>query len=178
MFISVKYADNRTLLFNPNCLSVILLRCIKERCGYPGEVAVDLADEQGWVKNLSSHLDEYADKFLTARASYVLVKMEKGEDGELMYTPLLDGSSKFMARLPGHAANSKRTTSRLNLVGDNSDLGASTKASDVGKINRRKSTTTVTPQKSGGSPNRTNSGSKHRKDAARSSKKSSAGDAA
>ena len=78
MFISVKYGDDELEIFNANCISVVLLACIKETCGIVDDsTTIDLCDETGLVKNLSSHADEYASNYLAHRGIYILVKVDR-----------------------------------------------------------------------------------------------------
>lgn len=51
MFIVVKYGHNESLLCNPMCAVVNLLKNIKGRAGYgQTNVTVDLSDENGELK--------------------------------------------------------------------------------------------------------------------------------
>jgi len=48
MFITIYYGDQKSLLFNPSCSVVNLLKSIKERCGYgDSDRVLDLTDETG-----------------------------------------------------------------------------------------------------------------------------------
>ena len=48
MFIIVKYGRNKSLLCNPMCATINLLRSIKRRSGYGNSnVVVDLSDKTG-----------------------------------------------------------------------------------------------------------------------------------
>ena len=48
MFITIYYGDQKSLLFNPSCSVVNLLKSIKERCGYGDtDRVLDLTDETG-----------------------------------------------------------------------------------------------------------------------------------
>lgn len=102
MFILVKYGNNETLLCNPSCAVVNLLKSIKKRAGYGNsEIIVDVADETGLVKELDAHKFDHANKHLTSHATYVLVRKELLLDNgyqppstplppQYNYIPLLD----------------------------------------------------------------------------------------
>jgi len=63
--IIVKYGDNSEKIFNPNCVSSVLLSFIKISCGFDDEnYQVDLATESGEVIDLANHGKEYAKKYL------------------------------------------------------------------------------------------------------------------
>lgn len=97
MFITIFYGDQKSLLFNPSCSVVNLLKSIKERCGYGGtDRVLDLTDETGLVLDLSSHKNEYASKYLASKGYYVLVEKrtvpvpnESGLSQQVQYVPLL-----------------------------------------------------------------------------------------
>lgn len=97
MFITIYYGDQKSLLFNPSCSVVNLLKSIKERCGYGDtDRVLDLTDETGLVLDLSSHKNEYASKYLTSKGYYVLVEKrtvpgpnESGLSQQVQYVPLL-----------------------------------------------------------------------------------------
>jgi len=91
-FITVKYGDNSEKIFNPNCVSSVLLSFIKISCGFDDEnYQVDLATESGEVIDLANHGKEYAKKYLDDRRVYILVKIIEGEDDSpTSYTPLLN----------------------------------------------------------------------------------------
>ncbi|KAG4098692.1 hypothetical protein H8356DRAFT_990631 [Neocallimastix lanati (nom. inval.)] len=91
-YITVKYGDNSEKIFNPNCISSVLLSFIKISCGFDEEAyQVDLATESGEVVDLANHGKEYAKKYLDERRSYILVKIIEGEeDTPTTYSPLLN----------------------------------------------------------------------------------------
>lgn len=91
-FITVKYGDNSEKIFNPNCVSSVLLAFIKISCGFDDEsYQIDLATESGEVIDLANHGKEYAKKYLDDRRAYILVKIIEGEDDTpVTYSPLLN----------------------------------------------------------------------------------------
>jgi hypothetical protein len=91
-YIIVKYGDNNEKIFNPNCISAVLLAFIKLSCGFDGEVyQVDLATESGEVIDLANHAKEYAKKYLDDSRAYILVKISGAEeDNSVTYSPLLE----------------------------------------------------------------------------------------
>ncbi|XP_077992683.1 uncharacterized protein LOC144446732 [Glandiceps talaboti] len=105
MFITVKYGDGKSEIFNPNCLNIILLHNIRERCECAIEDLVELSDETGNVMNLLTNPTDYGKQYLTERAAFVLLKAERdgeAEDERYTYQPLLDGldtNKEFLARL-------------------------------------------------------------------------------
>lgn len=133
MFITIYYGDEKSLLFNPSCSVVNLLKSIKERCGYGDtDRVLDLTDETGLVLELSSHKYEYATKYLSSKGFYVLVEKltvkspssdpnETAPSQEVQYVPLLQSpSNKFKGykaraperRLSPELSGSRNTTSR------------------------------------------------------------------
>lgn len=99
MFILVKYGNNETLLCNPSCAVINLLKSIKRRAGYGNsEIIVDIADETGLVKDLDTHKSDHANQHLTSHATYVLVRKERllvnrfesKSTPQYNYIPLLD----------------------------------------------------------------------------------------
>ncbi|XP_033121063.1 uncharacterized protein LOC117120149 [Anneissia japonica] len=74
MFITVRYGLDQSLLFNPSCTVVNLLRSIRIRCGYGNSnIDIDLADEAGVMKELGKYQYECADKLLSPNHIYVLI---------------------------------------------------------------------------------------------------------
>jgi len=64
----VKYGDNSEKIFNPNCVSSVLLAFIKISCGFDDEsYQIDLATESGEVIDLANHGKEYAKKYLDGK---------------------------------------------------------------------------------------------------------------
>ena len=70
MFITIYYGDQKSLLFNPSCSVVNLLKSIKERCGYgDSDRVLDLTDETGngyaaFDKLNSNTLYEFTNAFM------------------------------------------------------------------------------------------------------------------
>ncbi|XP_073255421.1 uncharacterized protein CXorf65 homolog isoform X2 [Porites lutea] len=77
MFITVRYGDCQEALFNPNCMTKVLLEDIKKRCRRGREEIIDLSDESGNLKNLLEHKSEYATEILKARHSFILIRVDK-----------------------------------------------------------------------------------------------------
>ncbi|CAF0829941.1 unnamed protein product [Adineta ricciae] len=80
--------DNQQLLVNSYATCRRLLDHMKSNIGIPSNEAIDLIDHEGKLKELSTHLDEYATQFLTARSTYYILKVEiDTTTGEKRYTP-------------------------------------------------------------------------------------------
>jgi len=102
MFITVRFADDKTELFNPNCRNCLLLSNIKERCDCEDDDFIDLSDESGSLKNLQNHPLDYGTKYLNEREILILVKGEKTEGDNMTFVPLLEGmetNKAFLERL-------------------------------------------------------------------------------
>ncbi|ESO97142.1 hypothetical protein LOTGIDRAFT_239178 [Lottia gigantea] len=102
MFVTVKYGESRSEIFNPNCRIISLLKDIRDRCrGFDAE-EVELSDENGNVKFLRDSPNKYANEILTERENFVLLKVDKN-DKYISYSPLLIDSDAitddFLARL-------------------------------------------------------------------------------
>lgn len=76
MFIEVRYGHNETIICNPYCIVVNLMKSIKDRTGFSNErhMILDLSDVTGLVKDLDLHRLDKADKFLTTQGPYILVE--------------------------------------------------------------------------------------------------------
>ncbi|XP_071963349.1 uncharacterized protein [Antedon mediterranea] len=107
MFIIVRFGEDKSELFNPNCKIHILLHNIKQRCSCQNDDNIDLSDETGTVINLPKHPYEYGKSYLTERTSFILVKMEKetfgnGDEQRTVYVPDLQdkkNDAAYLARL-------------------------------------------------------------------------------
>ncbi|XP_076087764.1 uncharacterized protein CXorf65 homolog [Mytilus galloprovincialis] len=99
-FITVKYGDSQEDIFNPNCRTFNLLRCIQRRCKCNDEV--ELSDESGNIKFLRECPNRYASEMLTDRESLVLLRVEKKDSHGEIYVPLLNDeyiSDEFRTRI-------------------------------------------------------------------------------
>ncbi|KAM9299009.1 uncharacterized protein CXorf65 homolog [Gastrophryne carolinensis] len=104
MFITVLYGDNEEMLFNINCPVQLLLESMKSCCHCHPEGDVDLADENGQLKNLREQQQRYANEILEERETCVLLAVTKAQDpSDVVFTPLLNEDSivnaKFLAKL-------------------------------------------------------------------------------
>ncbi|XP_074018634.1 uncharacterized protein CXorf65 homolog [Numenius arquata] len=104
MFITVLHGENKKTLFNSQCKVQLLLESIKRCCGCEKEGEIELADENGQVKNLLQNQDRYASQLLSEREFCVLLKVTRHEGSqEAVFTPLLKDLSivtpKFLAKL-------------------------------------------------------------------------------
>eukprot|EP00058_Branchiostoma_floridae_P009350 XP_002594838.1 hypothetical protein BRAFLDRAFT_86005 [Branchiostoma floridae] len=128
-FITVKYGDNQTEIFNPHCKSQLLLKCIKQKCRcelldhdeyHPlligacmrsFSAVIDLADDQGNVKNLSESqtISTYANDVLEPRGVYFLIKVIKSEveNEPTRYEPIISNTEK---NCPGLSDRLNRST--------------------------------------------------------------------
>ncbi|XP_046545260.1 uncharacterized protein CXorf65-like [Haliotis rubra] len=95
MFVTVRYGDHRSRIFNANCRNDILLHHIKSCCDCGESDIIDLSDEKGRVKNLRNNLNDYGTDYLKRRESLILLRVDhsKGEDNQerLKFIPLLAG---------------------------------------------------------------------------------------
>lgn len=91
-FIIVRYGANEEHIYNPNCISSVLLSHIKKTTGFETVENVDLANELGDVIDLLSKPKEIAKKYLEERQRYILIKVQADADDESVpiYTSLLD----------------------------------------------------------------------------------------
>ncbi|XP_035691127.1 uncharacterized protein LOC118426019 [Branchiostoma floridae] len=113
-FITVKYGDNQTEIFNPHCKSQLLLKCIKQKCRcelLDHDAVIDLADDQGNVKNLSESqtISTYANDVLEPRGVYFLIKVIKSEveNEPTRYEPIISNTEK---NCPGLSDRLNRST--------------------------------------------------------------------
>lgn len=120
MFITVRFGDCQEALFNPNCLTKVLLEDIKKRCRRDRDEVIDLSDESGNLKNLLEHKGDYATQHLKARHSFILIKVDRKE-GEETYTPLLNDiktiTSSFLlvlALFPEHLSRPQSSQSTVS----------------------------------------------------------------
>ncbi|XP_063411938.1 uncharacterized protein CXorf65 homolog [Mytilus edulis] len=114
-FITVKYGDSQEDIFNPNCRTFNLLRCIQRRCKCNDEV--ELSDESGNIKFLRECPNRYASEMLTDRESLVLLRVEKKDSHGEIYVPLLNDeyiSDEFRTRIStkGSGGSGSRPNSR------------------------------------------------------------------
>nr|XP_004660973.1 uncharacterized protein CXorf65 homolog [Jaculus jaculus] len=84
MFIIIKHGDNQEFLVNSNCTIQILLHYVRTKTGLRKTDIIDLCDESGTLKLffLSKTPGDYACKFLTARNTYYVCKVERGAPGK------------------------------------------------------------------------------------------------
>ncbi|KAM7225540.1 hypothetical protein CapIbe_023517 [Capra ibex] len=83
MFIFIKHGDNQQFLANANCSVLLLLHYARRKVGLPKTETIDLCDETGTMKLffLMKTPGDYASKFLTARNTYYVCKVERGAPG-------------------------------------------------------------------------------------------------
>ncbi|XP_004439922.1 PREDICTED: uncharacterized protein CXorf65 homolog [Ceratotherium simum simum] len=83
MFIFIKHGDNKEFLVNTNCSVLLLLHYIRSEMKLPKTNTIDLCDETGIMKFffLSKTPGEYASKFLTARSTYYVCRVDRGAPG-------------------------------------------------------------------------------------------------
>ncbi|XP_059685548.1 uncharacterized protein CXorf65 homolog [Gavia stellata] len=117
MFITVLHGENEKALFNIQCKVQLLLESIKRCCGCEKEGEIELADENGQVKNLLQNQDHYASQLLSEREFCVLLKVTRHDGSqEAVFTPLLKDHSivtpKFLAKL-GKWEDSKVSPTRV-----------------------------------------------------------------
>ncbi|KAK6165813.1 hypothetical protein SNE40_022654 [Patella caerulea] len=102
MYVTVRFGDCRSELFNPNCRIISLLKNIRDRCSCFEAEEVDLSDENGNVKYLRETPYKFASEILTERENLVLLRVDKNES-YVSYSPLLMDNDaiteEFLARL-------------------------------------------------------------------------------
>ncbi|CAF2507166.1 unnamed protein product [Rotaria sp. Silwood2] len=80
--------ENQQLLLNSYASCRRLLDHMKQVVGIPQDETIDLMDNEGKIKELNLHFDDYATQFLTARSTYYVLKVEAdSQTGEKRYTP-------------------------------------------------------------------------------------------
>ncbi|XP_069080540.1 uncharacterized protein CXorf65 homolog isoform X1 [Pleurodeles waltl] len=116
MFVTVLHGDNEEALFNIHCRVQLLLEGIKRTCHCEPEVEIELADENGQIKNLLENRHCYASEILSERETCILLAVSRpAGTTEAVFTPLLNDediiNSKFLAKL-GNWGESKSSSSR------------------------------------------------------------------
>ncbi|XP_061193024.1 uncharacterized protein CXorf65 homolog [Saccostrea echinata] len=108
MFVTVKYGDEQSRLFNANCRNDVLLQHIKKRCDCQRDDIVELSDEKGVVKHLRNYPYDYGIDHLRERETLILLKVDGNMYGDendstmgdrLTFIPLLasmEGNQEFM----------------------------------------------------------------------------------
>ncbi|XP_002732971.2 uncharacterized protein LOC100371097 [Saccoglossus kowalevskii] len=129
MFITVKFGDGKSEIFNPNCRNAILLHNIKERCDCDIEDMVELSDETGNVMHLLTNPADYGKQYLTERTAFILLRVERedseGEEERLTYHPLLRGmdtNKDFLERLNPKPVLPKPSQETGNLKGKDNKM--------------------------------------------------------
>ncbi|XP_059858027.1 uncharacterized protein CXorf65 homolog [Lagenorhynchus albirostris] len=97
MFIYVEHGDNQQFLANTNCSVLLLLQYVRHEVGVPKTDIIDLCDAMGTMQMffLKKTLGDYANKFLTARDTYYVCRVEYGLAGTVLqnvyraFVPLL-----------------------------------------------------------------------------------------
>ncbi|VDH92165.1 Hypothetical predicted protein [Mytilus galloprovincialis] len=128
MIVHLVFLDSQEDIFNPNCRTFNLLRCIQRRCkcNDEGEYSttcligrgkVELSDESGNIKFLRECPNRYASEMLTDRESLVLLRVEKKDAHGEIYVPLLNDeyiSDEFRTRIStkGSGGSGSRPNSR------------------------------------------------------------------
>uniref|UniRef100_A0A8C5S7W8 Chromosome X open reading frame 65 n=1 Tax=Laticauda laticaudata TaxID=8630 RepID=A0A8C5S7W8_LATLA len=83
MFIVIKHGDNRQFLANINCSVLLLTHYLRDKVGLHRTDSIDLCEENGTLKLifLVKFPEDNASKFLTARGTYYVCKVERGTTG-------------------------------------------------------------------------------------------------
>uniref|UniRef100_A0A8C9DCB5 Chromosome X open reading frame 65 n=1 Tax=Panthera leo TaxID=9689 RepID=A0A8C9DCB5_PANLE len=83
MFIFITHGDNQQFLANINCSVLLLMHYTRRKVGLPKTDTIDLCDETGTMKMffVMKTPGDYASKFLTARSTYYVCKVERGARG-------------------------------------------------------------------------------------------------
>ncbi|EAX05320.1 hypothetical protein G5576_116869 [Homo sapiens] len=105
MFIFIKHGDNQQFLVNTNCAVVVLLYYIRSKVKLPKTNTIDLCEQTGKMKMLflmKPNHAEYASKYLTARSTYYVCKVERGPPGTRLenayraFVPLLKNPEPWL----------------------------------------------------------------------------------
>ncbi|KAL4238970.1 protein cxorf65 [Mactra antiquata] len=99
MFVTVRYGDDQSRLFNINCRNEVLLYQIKKRCKMDRDEIIDLSDEHGTVKNLRQNLNEYGYDYLKERESLILLRVDLSNADHLEEDPSLLEKAVFIPML-------------------------------------------------------------------------------
>ncbi|KAM6426779.1 uncharacterized protein CXorf65 homolog isoform 2-T2 [Liasis olivaceus] len=85
MFICIKHGDNRQFLANINCSILLLTHYLRDKVGLHRTDPIDLCEENGTLKLifLVKFPEDNASKFLTARGTYYVCKVERGTTDSL-----------------------------------------------------------------------------------------------
>ncbi|TEA30541.1 hypothetical protein DBR06_SOUSAS29810008, partial [Sousa chinensis] len=91
------FSDNQQFLANTNCSVLLLLQYVRHEVGVPKTDIIDLCDAMGTMQMffLKKTLGDYANKFLTARDTYYVCRVEYGLAGTVLqnvyraFVPLL-----------------------------------------------------------------------------------------
>ncbi|XP_026909434.1 uncharacterized protein CXorf65 homolog isoform X2 [Acinonyx jubatus] len=80
MFIFITHGDNQQFLANINCSVLLLMHYTRRKVGLPKTDTIDLCNETGTMKMffVMKTPGDYASKFLTARSTYYVCKVERG----------------------------------------------------------------------------------------------------
>lgn len=113
-FIIVKYGDGEEALFNPWCTSHTLMEWIRRKCKCDDDIVIDLVDLDGQVRNLSGRSKEYANEILNGRETYILIRVERCNDGKFLYTSLLNNLEEFNSELMVKLNSMSRPQTRIN----------------------------------------------------------------
>nr|XP_060491179.1 uncharacterized protein CXorf65 homolog isoform X3 [Panthera onca] len=79
------FSDNQQFLANINCSVLLLMHYTRRKVGLPKTDTIDLCDETGTMKMffVMKTPGDYASKFLTARSTYYVCKVERGAQENL-----------------------------------------------------------------------------------------------
>ncbi|CAG2235526.1 unnamed protein product [Mytilus edulis] len=130
MFVTVKYGDDQSKIFNANCRNDILLHSIKEKCKCNSNDIVELSDEDGIVKDLRRHPFEYGVDFLKERETLILLKIEglyhenDFDRSRTIYRPMLVGmenNTEFVETLNPKVEGRSRPISARSGVNSSDD---------------------------------------------------------
>lgn len=95
MFIYICYGDNASILMNIDCGIKVFTECLRRRCNIDQSQCIDVSDEYGNIKNLSSSRYEKGKRvyeLLKERNIYVLVELKtvySDKEKEVIVKPLL-----------------------------------------------------------------------------------------
>ncbi|XP_036599199.1 uncharacterized protein CXorf65 homolog isoform X2 [Trichosurus vulpecula] len=105
MFITILHGDHEKTLFNSHCKVEALLNSIKQCCGCEPEGMIELADENGQLKNLLQYRQLYASELLKPRETYIPFTVKQPEGSlEPVFVALLKDDEVIDSKLLGKKA--------------------------------------------------------------------------
>ncbi|CAF1485866.1 unnamed protein product [Adineta steineri] len=137
--------ENQQILLNSYSSCRRLLDHMKILIGSPKEEILDLMDNEGKLKELNAHFNDYATQYLTARNSYYVLKVETDSaTGDKRYTPSfnIDQIDQKICTILTNSLNSlnKSSTKIKRNVGPSKQTGAGSSTSSTSQSKTKRAT--------------------------------------